>query len=87
MSDDAHDAHDASDRRPRKKGFLRTGSVRAFAFWTMTLCVVISVIASILAIWDFAGTDVLWRTVATCAVVGTGTGIFAFINIALGEVE
>jgi hypothetical protein len=79
--------HKVSERKPRKRGFLRTGSVRAFAFWTITLCVVISVIASILAIWEFAGTDVLWRTVATCVVVGIGTGIFAFINNTFGVVD
>jgi len=84
MSDEVEST---SDRKPQKSGFLRAGAVRAFAFWTITLCVVISVIASILAIWEFAGTDVLRRTVATCAVVGTGTGIFAFINSAFGEVE
>lgn len=81
------DGQEAPKHSPQKKGFLRAGSVRAFAFWTITLCVVISVISSILAIWEFAGTDVLWRTVATCAVVGTGTGIFAFINHAFGEAE
>jgi len=39
-----------------------------------------AVIASVLAIWGFAGTDALWRTVATCAVIGAGVLIFAWLN-------
>ena len=78
---------DAAADLEKKQGYLRVGAVKAFAFWTITLCVVVSVIASILAIWEFAGTDVLWRTVATCVVVGVGTGIFAFINNAFGGGE
>ena len=41
--------------------------------------------AAILAIWEFTGTDVLWRTVATCAVIGAGTLIFAWINGLFGD--
>jgi hypothetical protein len=40
----------------------------------------VAVVASLLAIWNFAGTDVLWRTVATCAVVGAGMVAFYVIN-------
>jgi hypothetical protein len=38
------------------------------------------VVATLLAIWQFSGTDVLWRTVASCAVIGGGTLAFAMFN-------
>jgi hypothetical protein len=37
-------------------------------------------VAAILAIWHFTGTDALWRTVATCAVIGAATLAFSFVN-------
>ena len=51
-----------------------------FSFWTITACIVIAVVAAVLAIWEFTGTDALWRTVATCAVIGSGTLTFSWIN-------
>jgi hypothetical protein len=42
------------------------------------------VLASLLAIWKFAGTDILWRTVATCAVIGSGTVAFYWMNVLFG---
>jgi NO-binding membrane sensor protein with MHYT domain len=55
-----------------------------FSFWTTALCILIAVVASILAIWKFTGTDALWRTVATCAVIGIGTVAFSFVNSLFG---
>jgi NO-binding membrane sensor protein with MHYT domain len=54
--------------------------VVTFSFWTTTVCIVVAVVASILAIWEYAGTDILWRTVATCAVIGGGTVAFTVLN-------
>ena len=45
-----------------------------------TICIVVAVVACLLAIWQFTGTDVLWRTVATCVVIGAGTLAFSFVN-------
>jgi hypothetical protein len=67
-----------SPRPPR--GFLNPRAVVAVSFWTTTTCLVVAVVSSILAIWEYTGTDVLWRTVATCAVIGTGTMAFAGLN-------
>jgi NO-binding membrane sensor protein with MHYT domain len=58
-----------------------------FSFWTTTVCIAIAVIASILAIWEFTGTDALWRTVATCVVVGAGTVAFSWLNTLFGGTE
>ena len=63
-----------------RRGFLNPRIVLAFSFWTTTICIVVAVLASILAIWEYTGSDVLWRTVATCAVIGGGTIAFAVIN-------
>ena len=69
----------------RGRGYLAPTLVRAFAFLTITLCVIISVTASILAIWEFTVTEVLWRTVATCVVIAAGTGAFALLNRWFGQ--
>ena len=50
-----------------------------------SLSVIISVAASILAIWEYTETEVLWRTVATCVVIGAGTGAFTVINRWFGQ--
>ena len=63
-----------------KRGFLNPRIVTKIAFWTASACILIAVVACLLAIWDFAKTDVLWRTVATCAVIGGGMVAFYVIN-------
>jgi hypothetical protein len=59
--------------------------VRTVSFWTTAICIIVAVMASLLAIWQFTGTDVLWRTVATCAVIGAGTVAFSLLNGLFGE--
>src|SRR4030095_3044143 len=63
------------DRPPRqpRRGFLNPEVVRGISFWTASACVLVAVVSCLLAIWQFTGTDALWRTVATCAVIGGGT--------------
>ena len=67
-------------RDPKTRGFLNPRRVTSFSFWITAVCLFIAVGASILAIWEFTGTDALWRTVATCVVVGVGTLTFSWIN-------
>ena len=64
----------------KQQGYLNHANVVRFAFWMTSACILIAVVASVLAIWQFTGTDALWRTVATCAVIGAGTLTFAWIN-------
>jgi Flp pilus assembly protein protease CpaA len=66
--------------RHAKKGFLNPILILRVSFWVTALCLAIAVLASILAIWEFTGTDALWRTVATCMVVGFGTLAFSWLN-------
>lgn len=74
-------------RPRRRRGFLNPQLVTACAFWIISLCVLVAVVASLLAIWKFSGTDVLWRTVASCAVIGAGTLAFAVINGLFGRAD
>jgi len=67
------------------RGFLNPKRVTLFAFWTTAISILVAVVASILAIWEFTGTDALWRTVATCVVVGVGTLAFSWVNMLFGE--
>jgi hypothetical protein len=55
-----------------------------FSFWTTAICILVAVLAAILAIWEFTGTDALWRTVATCVVIGAGTLTFSWVNMLFG---
>ena len=68
-------------RRRQRRGYLNPHTVRAVSFWTTSACILVAVVASLLAIWQFAGTDTLWRTVATCMVIGGGTVAFYVINV------
>ena len=70
---------DTPPARPRR-GYLKPQFVLMVSFWTTTICIVVAVVASILAIWEYTGSDVLWRTVATCAVIGGGTVAFTVLN-------
>jgi hypothetical protein len=68
-----------------KRGFLNPSLVRSISFWITSGCILVAVLASLLAIWRFAGTDILWRTVATCLVIGSGTVAFYWINVLFGK--
>jgi len=74
-----------SEQRQAQRGFLNPSLVRSFSFWITSLCILVAVLASLLAIWKFAGTDILWRTVATCAVIGSGTVAFYWVNVLFGN--
>lgn len=64
-----------------KRGYVNAALVRKIAFWTTSACILVAVVACLLAIWQFTGTDVLWRTVATCAVIAFGMMSFYIVNV------
>jgi uncharacterized membrane protein YwaF len=68
----------------KNRGYLSPRRVTSFSFWITAICIFIAVGTAILAIWEFTGTDALWRTVATCVVVGVGTLTFSWINFLFG---
>ena len=74
-----------SSGSPTRRGFLNPHVVHALSFWIITSCIAVAVVAAILAIWEFTKTDVLWRTVSTCVVVGMGTMLFAWVNGLFGD--
>jgi membrane protein YdbS with pleckstrin-like domain len=76
---------DNSQQARKRRGYLNPRTVRSFSFWITSACILVAVLASLLAIWKFAGTDILWRTVATCAVIGSGTVAFYWINVLFGK--
>lgn len=74
-----------SEQRQLRRGYLNPSLVRSVSFWITSACILIAVLAALLAIWKFAGTDVLWRTVATCLVIGSGTVAFYWTNVLFGK--
>jgi hypothetical protein len=75
------------ERHTGRKGYLSPRIVRACSFYVISLCVAASVVVCILAIWDFAKRDALWRLIASFLVVAAGTALFAFINGIFDEEE
>ncbi len=71
---------DSAPPRRTRRGYLDAHIVHRVSFWTTAGCLLVAVVASVLAIWQYTGTDVLWRTVATCAVIGAGTLLFSSVN-------
>ncbi len=63
-----------------KKGFLNPKRVRAIAFHVTVSCIALSIVTSILAIWDFAEKNVLGRLLATYCVIALGVLLFALVN-------
>ena len=78
MSNNDNMIEKAKERKVR--GFLNGRSVKAITFTIISLCIIFSMLFSILAIWDFAEKDVLYRTLATLGVVCLGSIIFTIIN-------
>lgn len=77
----------ASVTAPQKsgKGFLPPAVVKAVAFYLISLCILAGVVVCILAIWDFARRDTLWRFASSFLVVAAGTLLFACVNGMFGE--
>jgi hypothetical protein len=79
-----NDTESAGSLSKLRKGFLNPKKVCAVTFYIITTCIILSVIVSILAIWDFAKTDAFWRMISTFAVIALGSAVFAFVNNVFG---
>lgn len=66
--------------KKKSKGFLNPKIVKGITFYIISACIILSVIVSILAIWEYAKTDAFWRMIATFAVIALGSAVFAFVN-------
>jgi hypothetical protein len=80
-----HVSSETSTREKRRKGFLNPRKIKIFSFITISICIVCSVMVSILAIWDFTKSDALYRSLATLAVIAIGTAIFSVVNEKFGD--
>jgi len=74
-------------KKKKTKGFLNPKIVRAVTFYIISACIIFSVAVCILAIWDYAKTDVFWRMIATLGVIAIGSAVFAFVNGIFGIEE
>ena len=73
-----------NEEKKKVRGFLDGRKVKTVAFTIISLCIIFSMLFSILAIWDFAEKDVLYRTLATLGVVCLGCIIFSIVNDRFG---
>ena len=69
----------------KARGFFSSKVVKTISFYIISLCIVASVIACILAIWEFTKRDTLWRLIASFVVVAGGTALFAAVNGIFGD--
>lgn len=67
------------------KGFFKPRLIKTISFYLITACLIMAVILSILAIWDFADSDTFWRMISTLGVIALGSAIFSFVNGIFGE--
>lgn len=74
-------------KKKKNKGFLNPRIVRAVTFYIISACIIFSVAVCILAIWNYAKTDVFWRMIATLGVIAIGSAVFAFVNGIFGIEE
>jgi hypothetical protein len=59
--------------------------VRKAVFTTVSICILISLVAAIMAVWQVTGRDVLWRTISTCVLVAFASFAFSMVNLAFGQ--
>lgn len=87
MSDEPSDPTDLTSepgpRRPR--GYINPRIVNGMALTIITICILIGVTSSIMAIWEFSEPDILLKTIGTVAVIILGTFLFAGVNRAFGD--
>lgn len=67
------------------KGFFNAKIIKTIAFSLISLCIIGSIVLCIMAIWDYADRDTLWRMIATLGIIGLGSAVFAFINGVFGD--
>lgn len=69
----------------KRQGMLDQRLVRKGCFVVVAICILVSLVAAIMAVWQFTGRDVLWRTIATCFLVGFAAMAFSIVNLAFGR--
>lgn len=67
------------------KGYLPHEIIKAIAFWTISICILVATIAGIAHAWDIIGEPVTSRCLFTCFCLACGTSAFLFVNLLFGE--
>jgi len=67
------------------KGFFNAKLIKTIAFSLISICIIGSIVLCIMAIWNYADRDTLWRMIATLGIIGLGSAVFAFINGVFGD--
>lgn len=75
----------SAEASPKRRGFINPRLVNGLAFTIITVCILIGISSSIMAIWQYADTDTLLRTIGTVGVIILGTFLFASVNRWFGD--
>jgi Na+-transporting NADH:ubiquinone oxidoreductase subunit NqrB len=70
--------------KSKTRGVVNPQLVRWIAFCVITVSLVVCTVLCILAIWEFTGSEAVWRAIATFVVVSVATAIFTVVNEKLG---
>ncbi len=69
----------STSKRP-KSGVIPLQQVKTGLFILASCCVLVCVVMSILAIWDYVGNGSAYKTVASCGVLVVGSALFERLN-------
>ncbi len=78
-------ARPAKRRRKPITGIIDPNRVRKGLFALSSACVGACVVISILAIWDYVGNQAAFKSLASCAVLVAGGGLFEILNRTFGK--
>lgn len=69
------------------KGYLDHRIIKGAIFYICTICLLLGMVSSVLAIWDILDEQGLHRSLGTLAVIAFGSLLFMGINLAFGTLE
>ena len=69
------------------KGYLDHRIIKGAIFYICTICLLLGMVSSVLAIWDVLDEEGLHRALGTLAVIAFGSLLFMGINLAFGTIE
>ena len=70
---------------PPRRGVFNRRSIRLTAFAVISLSLFAVAFVGVLAVWDYVGSSVAWRSLATLGIVCVTMVAFTVINEVFGE--
>lgn len=67
------------------RGMINPVRVKIISFAIISVCIFACAIISILAVWNFAENDAVWRAFSTFLIVALATWVFAIVNERFGD--